>query len=92
MKELLGNDTSLVVQLVEFVAMSPIVVVVQPILQGNEEMEPRLPHCPVPDDFSPRLQLRCPPPVFEFGWDVQGAESHGQFIGSPLGTCNRREL
>ena len=92
MKELLSDDALLVVQLVEFVFVSPVVVVVWPILQGNEETEPRLPYRPVSHDVSPRLQLWCSAPVFKLGWDVQDAESHGQFIGSPLGTCKRREL
>lgn len=53
MEEFLGDDTSLVVQGVEFVPMSPIVIMVWPVLQGNEETEPRLPHRPVPHDVSP---------------------------------------
>ena len=92
MKELLSDDALLVVQLVEFVSVSPIVVVVWPILQGNEETEPRLPYRPVSHDVSPQLRSRCPAPVFKLGWDVRDAESHGQFIGGPLGTCKRREL
>ena len=44
LKEFLGDNASLVVQGVEFSAMSPIVVTVWPILQGHKETEPRLPH------------------------------------------------
>ena len=53
MEEFLGDDASLVVQGVEFAPMSPIVIMEWPVLQGNEETEPRLPHRPVPHDVSP---------------------------------------
>ena len=76
--EFLANDASLVVQGVELPPIPSVVVVVWPILQRDEEMEPGLPHCPVPHDVSPQLRFWRPQPIRMQNWDVWDGESHGR--------------
>jgi len=53
MEKFLGDEASLVVQGVEFAPVSSVVVMVRPILERHEEMEPGLPHRPVPHNIPP---------------------------------------
>ena len=52
-EELLGDETLLVVQRVEFPSVSSVVVMMRPILECHEEMEPGLPHRPVLHNIPP---------------------------------------